>query len=94
MYSLLTRQQREGRLTANSTLRIQRIFLKHVSVMARARGLVARHPLRTLDAIQLACALEVMATLNDPVTFIGADIRLLAVAAAESLATQDANAHP
>jgi predicted nucleic acid-binding protein len=105
MFSLLARHQREGRLSASTFLRIQRTFLKHVQteylkfalddpLLARARALTTHRPLRALDAIQLATALEAQTTLNMPLTFIGADIRLLTIASAEGLKTHDANAHP
>ena len=64
------------------------------AVFIQARKLVATHPLRTLDAIQLACALEAIRLLNTQLTFVSADTRLLAAAAAEGLFTDDPNAHP
>jgi uncharacterized protein len=64
------------------------------AVFIQARSLVAVHPLRTLDAIQLACALESIRLLNIQPIFISADTRLLAAAAAEGLLTDNPNAHP
>jgi predicted nucleic acid-binding protein len=67
-------------------------------VVRRAQDLLAAHPLRTYDAVQLASALEsnirlVIAQLA-PVIFVSADARLLVAAAAEGLLTEDPNTHP
>lgn len=54
------------------------------TILASAVRLVARHPLRAYDAVQLATALAVIAA--DPSTrFISFDTQLNAVAAAEGL---------
>jgi predicted nucleic acid-binding protein len=65
-------------------------------VIARAKDLVSIYPLRAYDAVQLASALEALAHSPGaaPLTFVSADTRLLAAAAAEGLATDDPNAHP
>jgi len=63
-------------------------------VLAMARRLLIRHPLRTLNAIHLAGALEAKRLLSIQPTFISADTRLLTAAAAEGLPTDDPNAHP
>lgn len=64
----------------------------------RAGELLDRHPLRAYDAIQLASALrinEVLTTANlSSPTFLSADNKLLAVAAAEALPTDNPNDHP
>jgi predicted nucleic acid-binding protein len=62
------------------------------AVIVRARNLIAKHPLRTLDAVQLSCALEVINILGVRPTFVAADTRLLA-AAAEGLAVDDPGLH-
>ena len=65
---------------------------KHVLTLAR--NLAALYPLRALDAIQLACALESRKTLGVVMTFVAADHRLLTAAAAEGFTTDDPNLHP
>ena len=105
MLSLMARRQREGNLSASALVRRQKSFLVHVQkyytvrdidadVLAQARQLVVRHPLRTLDAIQLASALTAQTVLGVRLTFISADARLLGIAASEGLATDDPNLHP
>lgn len=67
------------------------------ALMSTAETLLARHPLRTLDAIQLAAALTLKSTfpVNDvPLTFLSADDRLIAVAQQEHLLTENPNSHP
>lgn len=63
------------------------------SVLSLARRLLTRHPLRTLDAIQLAAGLKAAQTFPG-LTFMSADTRLLTAAAAEGLAVDDPNLHP
>jgi uncharacterized protein len=103
--SLLTRKQREGLITTAEFLRIRNNFSVHLRtlytvieldhrVLGTARHLLVRHPLRTLDAIQLACAIEASRFFGSNPTFISADVRLLAIAAAEGLPIDDPNAHP
>jgi uncharacterized protein len=105
MFSLLARRQREGKLAPTQVSILQASFLLHVEeeflvvpldsvVLQSARQLVTRYPLRTLDAIQLASALQGVNTLNEPMTFVSADVNLLAAAAAEGFTTEDPNAHP
>lgn len=105
LFSLLARRQREGSIKANAAGRLRRIVLRHVkdeyltipldeALLARARGLVIKHPLRALDALQLACALEASLILNVTMTFIGADNNLLAIAAVEGFSTDNPYAHP
>jgi predicted nucleic acid-binding protein len=54
-------------------------------VLADAAALVARHPLRALDAIQLSSALAVQRAQPEPVTFATFDRALARVALAERL---------
>jgi len=102
---MLARRQREGLLTAHSATRLANVFLFHaerqyltvpmdLSVLVAARNLTITHPLRALDAIQLASALHASTTLNTLLTFITADKNLLAAATAEGLTTDDPTAHP
>jgi uncharacterized protein len=60
-----------------------------------AGNLVSKYPLRAYDAIQLAAALRLKATLNqaqlpDPI-FLTADKRLLAIAQSAGLPCDDPN---
>ncbi len=64
------------------------------SVLVTARQLVGKYPLRTLDAIQLACALRAVTLLSEPMTFVCADARLLSAAGGEGFATDNPLAHP
>jgi predicted nucleic acid-binding protein len=101
----LARRQRENSISATdfTTLRGRFIFdvdrhyiviglRKHV--LTTARNLAAQYPLRALDAIQLACALETRKTLGAAITLVAADQRLLTAARAEGFTTDDPNLHP
>jgi predicted nucleic acid-binding protein len=103
MVSLMIRKHREGVVTYTDFARNRDTFFKHArqqyevieleqKVLSLARRLLVRHPLRTLDAVQLASALSASQAFGT-LTFISADTRLLE-AAAEGLPTDDPNAHP
>ena len=103
--SSLARRVREHHLTQRDALFIQRNFLTHIkrqyqvislsgNVAKLSRALLFRSSLRTLDAIQLASAIQFSQTIKLPVTFISADQKLLAAAQAEGFAADDPNAHP
>ena len=105
MFALLARRQREGTLTANNVFLLQNEFSLHVegeylivpldeAVITRARNLVTRYPLRTLDAIQLACAIEATTILSELMAFVSGDNNLLTAAAAEGFVTDNPYAHP
>jgi uncharacterized protein len=105
LFSLLARKQREGVLSGSGIARVQNTILAHVkaeylvvlldsTLLTQARDLVTRYPLRTLDAIQLACASQARQFLSEPITFISADQNLLAASAAEGFSVDDPNAHP
>jgi predicted nucleic acid-binding protein len=68
------------------------------SVVEQARLLLEHHPLRAYDAVQLASALVAQHALQSvnllPLTFLSADDRLLVVAQAEGLVTDNPNTHP
>ena len=66
------------------------------TLMNTTETLIARYPLRTLDAIQLAAALTLKGTFpadDVPLTFLSADDRLIAVAQQEHLLTENPNSH-
>jgi hypothetical protein len=75
----------------------QLVFLND-SVVDRACRLIERHPVRTLDALQLATGLTVERFIqagNLPeMVFISADERLLEIAAVEGLQVDNPNHHP
>jgi uncharacterized protein len=105
LLSLLARKHREGLLSAAGIMQVQNTFLSHVrdeylvvlletAVVVQARTLVSQYALRTLDAIQLASALQARQLLAEPMIFISADRNLLAASAGEGFSTDDPNAHP
>ena len=96
MFSLLARKQRENRLSPADLLTAQVDFLTHVEreylsvaldspLLIQARALVNLHPLRALDAVQLA-AWRANTLLQTPLTFVSGDNNLLSVARAEGFA--------
>jgi uncharacterized protein len=103
--SVLARRVRQGLLAAAQVQRVQKNFNHHLrtqyevveiefDILRAARTLLFRHPLRTLDAIQLASALHTQQLLKLPLTFITADKNLLTAASSEGFGTDDPNAHP
>jgi predicted nucleic acid-binding protein len=105
MFSVFARRQREGTLLVGSVPPLQSNLMLHMEkeylsvaldapVLIEARRLVSYHKLRTLDAIQLACALRAKVQLNDLITFICSDNDLLAAASAEGFATDNPYLHP
>lgn len=58
------------------------------SILRRAAKLCLKHPVRSLDAIQLATALFVSEHQDEPFVFLTSDKRLAAVARQEKLQTQ------
>ena len=105
----LARRQREDNLSpiaiskAVQAFRYDRDTQYHVleltPPLADAAGqLVLARPLRAYDALQLASALQVQHSLTQvgapPLTFLSADDRLLAIAQAEGLVTDNPNRHP
>jgi predicted nucleic acid-binding protein len=102
--SLLARRQREGNLSSADFNRLRSDFLFHVQrqyrvialrqiVLVQAQRLVARHPLRTLDALQLASAVAAARALGAFPFFVSGDQKLLAVATAEGFSPDDPNTH-
>lgn len=102
--SAMARREREGSIppAVAATLRTDIVFhIEHTYLVIRlhsdiindASQLVSVHPIRTLDAIQLAAARESIILLGTTPTFVSADLRLLAAAALESFPTDNPNAH-
>jgi len=105
MMTLLARRQRENSITTNAFVIHKNNFLLHADseylvipvddkAWLRARDLALKHPVRSLDAIQLASALEAAQALGAKPVFVSADERLLAVAAAEGFSVDNPNIHP
>lgn len=105
VFSTLARRQREGTLTASDVNILQTRFLADFSreylsvkledaVLSYARTLLNRYSLRSLDAIQLASAVEASVILGESMTFLSADKSLLAAAIGEGFATDNPNNHP
>lgn len=95
--SAVRRREREGDISGSAANRIlERIewdssssFLVQpaTSVIEEAARLLDSHPLRTMDALQLAGCLTIRHSTPPPLTFVCADARLCAAAAGEGLAT-------
>jgi uncharacterized protein len=104
-FSTLARLQRSKHLTPAIVTQRQNDLLVDIkkqyllvslsdAVLVRAATLVNKHPLRTLDSIQLSCAIEAQAMLGVVLIFLSADNNLLSAAAAEGLATDNPLNHP
>ena len=103
--SALARRRRDKTLDADVVISVQNDFLAHMEdeyvvvvleskIVTKARQLVVQYPLRTLDAVQLACAIDSTTLFDEPVIFICADLNLIRAAAAEGFATDNPNLHP
>ena len=97
-FSAFRRRVREAALKEPQYHEVVRRFLQEWStyvrinlderILGRSRTLLERYPLRTLDAIHLASALELQEQLNEPSVLISADTQLLRAAMAEPLETK------
>lgn len=105
MFSLLKRKQRAGAITLATMTSARNNFLNHIQNrylvvflnsdrLKESRDLVDRHDLRTLDAIQLACALHATNLLAESMTFLSSDHDLLLAAQAEGFSIDNPNSHP
>jgi predicted nucleic acid-binding protein len=108
LYSVLARRKREGSVPAAACAIATQAFTLHceteykfieldLAIISRARDLLDRYPLRAYDSVQLASALAanqalVLRTLP-PLIFVSADDRLMKVAVAEGLTTENPNLH-
>lgn len=105
----LARRQREGLLSPQDYLQVLTAldydFQHRYDVIAvepvvidTARQMAERNPLRAYDAVQLASAWlaneRLVQAAQRPLTFVSADDRLLAIAQAEGLLTENPNHHP
>jgi uncharacterized protein len=100
----LARRRRDGSITPADVVSIYGHFLTqvehsylvlevHTDVLNRAALLADRYVLRSLDAIQLACAIYTQHMLGEPLTFVCADTNLLTVATQEGLTTDNPLLH-
>lgn len=109
VYSALARRQREGSVAAADCAIAAQAFTIHsvteyefveldLNVVAVARNLLERHPLRAYDAVQLASAIIANQALTSvqlsPLVFLSADDRLNAVAVTEGVMVDNPNLHP
>lgn len=103
--NVLARRQRENAISQDDLLKLEKDFRFHVNneyrvitvrerVLRIARDLSLKHPLRTLDAIQLASALEVIRLVGVNPTLISGDQRLLTAAVAEGIPIDNPYIHP
>lgn len=105
----MARRVREGQLALEAYRQLRDDFLGLCkrsyllipltdSLLASARSLLERHPLRAYDALHLAAALaantQVQLSGLAALTFLAADTRLLAAASAAGLAVENPNDHP
>ena len=109
IFSALARRRREGSVpdadcqiaaqafTAHSAAEYEFVELD-LDIVAQARDLLERHPLRAYDAVQLASALVASQALQAarlaPLVFLSADDRLNAAATDEGLTVDNPNTHP
>jgi predicted nucleic acid-binding protein len=97
MYSALSRRRRDGTLNRGGLERILHAFEADwfqfgkvnpdAAILRKAAKLCLRHPLRSLDAIQLSSALSIRDNRDEPLVFLTADKRLEAAAKREKLVT-------
>jgi len=105
VWSAIERKLREARISLSDATRFQNEFMVDVKnqyitvavselVRKRARDLLSTYPLRAMDAIQLASALEILPQVGTSLIFVSADRALLSAAGAEGLATDNPLLHP
>ena len=106
--SALARRQREGSITAGDITRAVQAFSYDLDMqyqvaeldpaLARAAGeMVILYPLRAYDAVQLASAFRIKSNLTrtgaTSLIFVAADDRLISIAQAEGLLSENPNQH-
>lgn len=107
LVSATSRRKREGSLSPRTSRAVRLLINRHLirdydvirltrEVTQSAMDLLEVHTLRAYDSIQLASALNLQKAIESsaiPFVFLSADDRLLAVAHAEGLATDNPNRH-
>jgi predicted nucleic acid-binding protein len=105
MRSILARRVRGKALTLASAALLRNDFLLHAkneyliiyldtNVITIAETMVDKYTLRTLDAIQLASAIEAVNLTGESITFISGDTELLNAAKAEGFSVDNPNLYP
>lgn len=109
VFSALARHEREGGLSSAGFARAMDAFRYDLDMQYQvveldralaeaASQLVVKHPLRAYDAVQLASAQRIQPAFaqaeSAPLIFLTADDRLIAIAQAEGLLTDNPNLHP
>jgi len=105
VFSAILRKLRAAQISAADAAQRQTDFILDLdlqyltipvngSVRKQARGLIAKYPLRALDAIQLASAIEAVQQLAVGLIFVSADNALLNAAVAEGLLVDNPLLHP
>jgi predicted nucleic acid-binding protein len=108
MTSVFYRQHRDGQISIEELSLLLRSYAVHShreyllipyseSLTNLAAALISRHPLRALDAIQLASALKLRSTLppnTPPLIFLSADDRLVRTARQEHLEVENPEGFP
>lgn len=103
--SVFARKQRLGLISIVDVAQARANFLLDVKeeyiivalddpVLQRASDLLSKYPLRSLDAIQLACAMEATLVLSEPHIFVCSDNNLLTSAISEGFTTDNPLVHP
>jgi len=108
LISAAARRSREGQISTTVLPLIRAAIDRHFAgnylvvqqtplIISRAKDLLQAYPLRAYDAIQLSSALEaalrVQSGGNNDFVFVSADQRLLNIAVAEGLMTDDPGNH-
>lgn len=104
-YSLLNRRHREKKLSLSDLVAHRNNFNIHVKteylvvpldqqVWQLSYELIFKHPLKTLDTLQLACAIRSRQILGFFPRFVSADDRLLDIARLEGFPTENPHWYP
>jgi uncharacterized protein len=109
LVSAFAKKKREGEIQISQLRYLRGRFLRHVKtqeyllipinfqVQAIARELVVKYDnpyLRSLDAIQLASAIQAKRMIKQSIIFITSDIRLNQIAPLEGFTVDDPSLHP
>jgi uncharacterized protein len=103
--SVVARRERMAAISQQRASNIRSRFVHHTgreytvilidsAILSHARRLVRKHPLRALDSIQLACALQSRRVISASIIFLSADNDLLTAATAEGFNVDNPNNYP
>lgn len=107
LYSAAARQYHDSQINLANLQEFRNLLIRHVqnqyhlvalsdSIVMRALSLHETHRLRAYDSIQLASALELntrLSVIEQTLTFVAADVRLLESAASEGLGVDNPDHH-